>query len=153
LISLRNGLDKLKEQREILLQSTPEGSLSVKHISISKIKPSNDLPIISHCPITIAPVDKPLKIIAEAKSLSGIKWVRLRYRSITQLQDFQTIEMAQTGKGDFYEAIVPSEHLDPKWDFMYLIEAMGNNGNGKIYPDLEKETPYIVVKLERPNCV
>ena len=153
LISLQNGLDKLKKQREVLLPSTPEGNLSVKHISISKIKPSNDLPIISHCPITIAPVDKPLKIIAEAKSQSGIKWVRLRYRSLTQLQNFQTIEMVQTGKGDFYEAIVTSENLDPKWDFMYLIEAMGNNGNGKIYPDLEKETPYVVVKLERPNCV
>ena len=32
---------------------------------------------------------------------------------------------------------------------MYLSELMDNRGNGKIYPDLEKETPYIVVKLRR----
>jgi hypothetical protein len=25
---------------------------------------------------------------------------------------------------------------------------MDTNGNGKIYPDLEKETPYVVVKLQ-----
>ena len=40
-------------------------------------------------------------------------------------------------------------HINRKWDFMYLIEVMDNNGNGKIYPDLNKETPYIVVKLIR----
>ena len=32
---------------------------------------------------------------------------------------------------------------------MYFIEAMDNEGNGRIYPDLNKETPYIVVKLQR----
>ena len=32
---------------------------------------------------------------------------------------------------------------------MYLIEVMDNKGNGKIYPDIEKETPYVVVKLQR----
>ena len=32
---------------------------------------------------------------------------------------------------------------------MYFIEAMGNKGNGTIHPDLDKETPYIVVKLQR----
>jgi hypothetical protein len=33
---------------------------------------------------------------------------------------------------------------------MYLIEVMDNNGNGRIYPDLNKETPYVFVKLIRP---
>jgi hypothetical protein len=27
--------------------------------------------------------------------------------------------------------------------------VMDRLGNGKIYPDLEKETPYLVVKLQR----
>jgi len=44
---------------------------------------------------------------------------------------------------------VPAEHVDPKWDFMYFFEVMDNCGNGRIYPDLERETPYIVVKLQR----
>jgi hypothetical protein len=39
--------------------------------------------------------------------------------------------------------------VDPKWDFMYLIEVMDNCGNGKIYPDFSVEKPYIVVRLKR----
>jgi hypothetical protein len=30
-----------------------------------------------------------------------------------------------------------------------LIEALDSAGRGKIYPDLEKEAPYVVVHLER----
>ncbi len=29
---------------------------------------------------------------------------------------------------------------------MYFFEVMDNAGNGKMYPDLEEEAPYIVVK-------
>jgi hypothetical protein len=32
---------------------------------------------------------------------------------------------------------------------MYYFEAMDNAGNGRIYPDAERETPYVVVKLDR----
>ena len=32
---------------------------------------------------------------------------------------------------------------------MYLIEVMDNNGKIKIYPDLNNETPYLIVKLLR----
>jgi hypothetical protein len=46
-------------------------------------------------------------------------------------------------------AVVPAEHVVPTWDFMYLIEAMDRHGNGRIYPDLHQEMPYVVVKLQR----
>ena len=32
---------------------------------------------------------------------------------------------------------------------MGLIEVMDDNGNGKTYPDLNKETPYIILELIR----
>jgi hypothetical protein len=32
---------------------------------------------------------------------------------------------------------------------MYVIKAMSNAGRGRIHPDLEKETPYLVVHLDR----
>jgi hypothetical protein len=32
---------------------------------------------------------------------------------------------------------------------MCLIEAMGNNGNGRIRPDMDEETPCVVVRLWR----
>jgi hypothetical protein len=32
---------------------------------------------------------------------------------------------------------------------MYYIEVMDMAGNGCIYPDIEKEAPYVIVMLER----
>jgi hypothetical protein len=32
---------------------------------------------------------------------------------------------------------------------MYFLEVMDRDGNGRIYPDLDQETPYIVVRLQR----
>jgi hypothetical protein len=36
---------------------------------------------------------------------------------------------------------------------MYFIEAMDNVGNGRIYPDMDKETPYVVIKLDRERWI
>jgi len=112
----------------------------------------NEPPVVTHAPITSAPARKPLTITAEVRDSSGVKWVRLCYRSVTQYEDFQTLPMLPTGKKDEYQAVVPANHIDPKWDFMYLIEVLDNCGNGKIYPDLETETPYVVVRMERDVC-
>lgn len=112
---------------------------------------SDDLepPIVKHKPIAKAPAETPLQISANVSDPAGVKWIRLRYRSVTQYQDYKTLEMIRTDKPDQYQAVVPAEAINPKWDFMYLIEVMDTKGNGKIYPDLEKEMPYIIVKLER----
>jgi hypothetical protein len=57
--------------------------------------------------------------------------------------------MTETGTDGQYKAVVPASDVDAEYDFMYLIEAVDNNGNGAIYPDMEKETPYVVVELDR----
>jgi len=44
---------------------------------------------------------------------------------------------------------MPGEELAAPWDFMYLIEAMDNAGNGWMWPDIETETPYVIVHLKR----
>ena len=54
--------------------------------------------------------------------------------------------MLPTGSGDTYRATVPGDHVRREWDFMYYIEAMDADGNGRIYPDLERETPYVVLR-------
>ena len=59
------------------------------------------------------------------------------------------MRMLSTGKADEYEAVIPASQIDPQFDLMYFFEVMDIEGNGKIYPDLEKETPYIVVKVDR----
>ena len=79
----------------------------------------------------------------------GIATVRLRYRSVTQFDDYSTIEMQPAGEPGVYTATVPGTALNPKWDFMYFIEAIRKSGDGAIWPDLLKETPYVIVKLQR----
>ncbi len=106
-------------------------------------------PLIEHEPVTELPIGRPLIIRAHVTSDAGIKWVRLRCRSLNQRLDYDTIPMTPTGNPDEYQAIVPAEKISPRFDFMYYIEAMDNHGQGCIYPNFEERTPYVVVKLER----
>jgi hypothetical protein len=109
----------------------------------------NKAPQVKHEHISRAPAGEPLAITARVSDAAGVKWVRLRYRSVTQFQDYKTLEMAETAIDGEYKAVVPGPDVDAKYDFMYLIEVMDNNGNGTIYPDMEEETPYVVVRLNR----
>ncbi len=106
-------------------------------------------PVLQHEPIKTALPGKPLRVSATVRDPSGVQWVRLRYRSVTQYEDFRMLPLVPVGDGDRFVATVPAEHVNPRWDFMYLFEVMDSRGNGKIFPDLETETPYIVVKLAR----
>ena len=89
-----------------------------------------------------------MHIAALVQDPSGVKWVHLRYRGVSEHQDFKLLNMLPTGKENEYAATVPGEEIDPHFDFMYLFEVMDNAGNGKIYPDLARETPYVVVDVE-----
>ena len=73
----------------------------------------------------------------------------MRYRSVNQSHEFKSLTLLSTGKKGEYHVLIPGEHVIAKWDFMYFFEALDTHGNGKIFPDLDKETPYIVVKLIR----
>jgi hypothetical protein len=131
----------------VLEASRGSARVQTKPISVV-VTTDNKAPQVRHDHITNAPAAEPLAVKASVTDDAGVKWVRLRYRSVTQLQDYKTLEMTAKGN-DEYEAVVPAEDVDPKWDFMYLIEVMDNNGNGAIYPDMEEETPYIIVELNR----
>jgi hypothetical protein len=106
-------------------------------------------PEIRHTPVTTADPGNSLVLRATVRGASGVAWVRVRYRSVTQFEDYRAREMQPTEQPDVYEAAIPAGEMDPGWDFMYLIEAMDHAGNGTLYPDLEIETPYIVVRLQR----
>jgi len=105
-------------------------------------------PVVVHEKVTSARAGAPLKIAAEVADPAGVKWVRVLYRPVTQFEDYRVLPMRHV-EGNRYEAEVPGGEIDPQWDFMYLIEAMDARGNGCIHPNLEEETPYVVVKLER----
>ena len=147
LAELKKGLQKLEEERKRFPPAGTNGSLRV--VRAAAKSDDNAPPTVVHKPIMSAPAGKPLTISAAASDPSGVKWVRVLYRSVNQQLDYQEMPMKQTGAENRYEAVIPADQINPKWDFMYLIEAMDTKGNGKIYPDIEKETPYVVVKLQR----
>jgi len=98
----------------------PQGSKAPIAVAVTS---DNKAPAVTHTPIATAPVGKPLKVSAVVRDPSGVKWVRLRYRSVNQHQDYRTLEMVHVGD-DRYEAVVPGERIVSQWDFMYLIEVM-----------------------------
>ena len=147
LVYLEQGLIALEKLRK---DFKPEGIITkAPKYRVAANADNGKLFQVSLQPVITAPVDQPLTIRVKVSASAGIKWVRLRYRSVNQKEDYQTLNMVQTGEKDSFVATVPAESVNKKWDFMYLIEVMDNNGNGKIYPDLNKETPYIIVKLIR----
>ncbi len=108
-----------------------------------------DPPTVSHAPIAHAPAAQPLRVAARVTDPSGVKWARLRYRPVSQYEDYKSLEMRRVASTDDYEATVPASDVTPRFDFMYFIEVMDNAGNGAIHPDLETDQPYIVVGLDR----
>src|SRR5215510_2664875 len=153
LVELKKGLKALQQEKESFRPGATQNNASVARFLTGKPAPGNDNepPTLTSQPVTSAQAEKALTVTAEARDPSGVKSVRLRYRSVNQYQDYRTLEMTPTGKNDQYQAVIPAEHVLPQWDLMYFIEAIDNRGNGKIYPDLEKETPYVVVRLQREN--
>jgi hypothetical protein len=145
LASLEKGLVALETQRRDLKRGG-ESRIAPRYRPAT-ITGNNEPPMVIHQPVTNSPAGKPLTITAEVRDPAGVKWVRLRYRSVNQHQDYQTLPMLP--EKNQYRAVIPAEHMISTWDVMYFIEAMGNDGNGTIYPDLNKETPYVVVKLKR----
>jgi hypothetical protein len=148
LVSLEEGLASLEQKIQNFNgeEATMETAPDYKAASNAN---DDKLFQITHQPVTSAPVGKPITVSAKVSAPAGVKWVHLRYRNINQDKDYQTLPMRPTGEKDTYQAVVPAEQIDPTWDYMYFIEVMDNNGNGRIYPDLNKETPYIFTKLMR----
>jgi len=144
---LEEGLEELQLQRMAIKQSaTMRPSPQYKDAILS-----DNLALfqIEHQRITSSPVGENITISAQVKATHGIKWVRLRYRAVNQTLDYMTLPMASSAKNGFFHVTIPADQIDPTFDFMYFIEVMDNKGNGAIYPDLEIETPYVIVKLER----
>jgi len=147
LAALEKGLSALeRQQRERKPAATAKPAPRFQPTSIVG---DGVAPDVVHQPVTTAPAGKPLAITAEVRDPSGVKWVRLRYRSVNQHQDYRTLPMLPSGANHLYRAVIPAEDLTPTWDLMYFLEVMDGDGNGRIHPDLNQETPYLVVRLQR----
>lgn len=120
----------------------------LKPIAVT-VSGDDEPPQVEHTPVAEARANEPLTIRARVSDPSGVRWVRLRYRGVNQHYEYQALPMLPSGENDEYVAVVPAEHVSPRWDFMYYIEVMDEAANGKIYPDLYRQTPYVVVPLKR----
>ena len=147
LTALEKGLAVL-ERRRREFKATGEAKPAPRYRPAGTAA-SDEPPVVIHQPVTTAAAGKPLTISAEVRDPAGVKWVHLRYRSVNQQQDYRTLPMLPAGGTDRYQAVIPAEEIVPTWDLMYLIEVMDKQGNGAIFPDLNRETPYIVVRLTR----
>jgi len=147
LVLLETGLSNLKKKRAGFIY---EGSvIKAPKYKIASDASISDLFQITHIPVKNLLQGMSLKVTVKVKSAIGIKWVSLSYRSVNQDVEYQSIPMLPTVEKDTYETIVPDNLIDPKWDLMYFIKVMDQEKNGTIFPDLNKETPYIFVNLLR----
>jgi hypothetical protein len=53
----------------------------------------------------------------------------------------QTADMTPGARTGAYSATIPASFIGRRWDLMYFVEVVDRQGNGRIYPDLELETP------------
>jgi hypothetical protein len=100
-------------------------------------------------PIDEARPGRDLTVSAKVTSAAGIKRVRLRYRHLTQFEDYETAEMTLDSKTGLYTARIPGSFIAPQWDLMYFIEVVDTQGAGRMFPDLEVQMPYVVVPVKR----
>lgn len=105
---------------------------------------------VIHHPVTSIVLGEPVTISVKLQAKAGIKWVRIKYRSVNQEEEYKTLAMAATAEKDTYRVTIPAAEIEAKWDFMYFIEMMDNRQSGSIYPDLNVQTPYFIVKVVRP---
>ena len=146
LVKLQSGLQQLEQARK-----NADTAQLIRKSPVYTIKPSPAFEQLFRVTDTTpgnAPAGRPVTIRLQASAAAGIKWVRLRYRAVNQQLEYETLPMAAGSNGEF-TATIPAGKIDPTWDLMYYIEIMDNNGNGRIYPDVNKETPYRIINLKR----
>ena len=73
--------------------------------------------------------------------------MQVLYRSVDQTKDYQVLEMKAADDQGNYEAVIPADKIDTRFDFMYLIQAMDKSRRGVMFPDFNTQTPYFVVRL------
>jgi len=107
-------------------------------------------PIVTFIPSEAAAMsDHDFIVKTKIATPTSLKWVRLRYRHVNQKEDYQTVDMTFDEQSHVYSASIPAAFVDPHWDLMYFVEVVDRQGHGRIYPDLDVETPYKIVSVKR----
>ena len=147
LVFLERGIERLKEQRA---NFEPNRTVTQAPVYKNAVAADNERFFsVKHAPVETSPAGQPVTIRINATANDGIKWVRLQYRAVNQHLSFTMLPMTPTGDNNTFEATIPADKINTTYDLMYLIEMMDNNGQGFIYPNFNRETPYRVVHFLR----
>jgi hypothetical protein len=145
-------LTKLEDSLHQLRQLPSRASLS-KEVRERILRRSTALPTeslaIRVSRVSAAEPGRNLMITAEVQSESGVEWVRLRYRHLTQFEDYETVNMTFDPDNGTYAAVVPGSFVVPEWDLMYFVESLARNGEGRMAPNMDQEMPYVIVPVVR----
>jgi hypothetical protein len=147
LVLLETGLADLEQKRDRFKAEVT--AIKAPHYKIASHSDWHGRFSITHHPAKTIREGSPLKISIKITTPGGVKWVILSYRSVNQDQEYQTMKMLPSGEKNTFNAILPAEKINPEYDFMYFIKIMDNQRKGIIYPDLNRETPYNIVKMIR----
>jgi len=147
LVMLNKGIEKLKEQRANF-KSNGTVRTAPRYRAVAD-GDNGKYFTVSHQAVNNIPAGQPVTVKIKVSAPAGLKWVHLQYRAVNQYKDFTMLPMTKTGEKDVYQATIPADKIDTKYNLMYLMEMMDNKGKGFIYPDLNKETPYKVVNFIR----
>ncbi|MBI5280224.1 MAG: hypothetical protein HY858_00985 [Candidatus Solibacter usitatus] len=139
---LEQGLRQLAVERERARQR-PVGARRRRE------PPQGAAPRVELNAVASAYPGMPLTITVRTQDAAAVQSVRLRYRHLTQYEDYQTVEMQPAGGTGTYRATIPGAFITTEWDVMYFVEVVGQNGEGRNYPDLEVEAPYVIVPVAR----
>jgi hypothetical protein len=142
---LQSEFAKLQELRKNYHQ--PDSAKQTAHFKAAENIDYSKLFQFTHTHPLTATARHPLTVRIKATTAGGVKWVRLLYRNVDQYKEFKTLPMSPTADMGVYEAVIPGNDITQQWDLMYLVEVMDTSNHGTIYPDLDKQTPYVVVRV------
>lgn len=145
----KEELGKIEKDFTDLQAQRPAGTGEPKPLPVPASSTDQQPPSVTIQTVTAATVGEPLRIAAVVKDPAGVHAVRLRYRHLTQYEDYNTLPMTLDPKSGAYAASIPAAFIVPRWDLMFFVEAVDNHGNGRNYPDFEVEAPYVVVPVRR----
>jgi hypothetical protein len=141
---LEANLKKLEEQGRSLKDDNAGGTAWSPAVSEDRMPP-----VLDASRVTTAPVGGAIRVVVRATDPSGLRSLRLRYRHVTQYEDYAALDLQPTGRPDEFAATIPGEFVIAKWDVMYFVEAIDRAGNGTMWPDFRREPPYVFVHLQR----
>ncbi len=137
---LQGGLRKLEAEK-----AKVEGPAHL----ITGSKGDGRPPEVKLDPSGMAEPGKDFAVAARVSDADGVKSVVLRYRHLTQYEDYVSAPMELDAKTGLYRGVIPGGFVGKKWDVMYFVEALDQAENGRNYPDLEEGAPYVVVEVKR----